>query len=540
MVMHLSDSLERNTQNYILKPIEPESRFTITFNQAAVGLAHISLDGNWLLFNEKVCAIFNYSKEELLPLSFNDLTYSEDQKSDQQLIYDLLNGLISNYSIEKRIVCKNGTVTWINLTVSLAVDKKNKPIYFISIIEDINLRKKSEFNLKLMRSELQSRVKKRTQALVSANKALESLILKNSKTQTQLNKFFQLSTDIIIILNDDQTVLQVNDSFKKILGYTAAEIIGKQILEYVYSEDLEITIKNNISISNGDIPSNFENRLVSKKGKAVWISWSYVYIKEEKSIFAIAKDITSVKTQEKMIADQKLKMANVSKMNSLSKMASGIAHEINNPMMVIYGQIYLLKKYINSTKSAPAYFMESLEKIDTVAQRVKNIVNGLRAFSRDGSHDPFEHINILKIIEDTISFCSNKFNKENIHILLPTTFLTNKIYCQPIQISQVLLNLIENSFDAIKENSDLGGWIQIQFEIAPDNNTAFIKVTDSGPGLDNSIKENLFEPFFTTKAIGKGTGLGLSISKSIMLLNNGDLYIDETSINTTFVMKIPM
>jgi PAS domain S-box-containing protein len=147
--------------------LESETRFRATFEQAAVGIAHVGLDGRWLRVNQKLCEIVGYSHEELQQLKFQDITYPDDLETDLNHINKLLSGEIENFSLEKRYICKNGSIVWINLTVSLAYEggtrqecfhssnnKDCEPKYFICVIEEINNRKETEIFLEQRADEL--------------------------------------------------------------------------------------------------------------------------------------------------------------------------------------------------------------------------------------------------------------------------------------------------------------------------------------------------------------------------------------------------
>ncbi len=123
---------------------ESEERFRATFEQAAVGLALVALDGHWLRVNEKVCAIVGYSREELLPLTFQDITHPDDLQSDLAQVHRLLAGEIETYSMEKRYFRKDGAIVWINLTASLVRQPSGEPKCFIAVIEDIAARKEAK------------------------------------------------------------------------------------------------------------------------------------------------------------------------------------------------------------------------------------------------------------------------------------------------------------------------------------------------------------------------------------------------------------
>ncbi|MEO8367634.1 MAG: PAS domain S-box protein [Candidatus Solibacter sp.] len=127
---------------------ESEQRFRVTFEQAAVGIAHVGLDGHWLRVNQKLCDIVGYTREELSERTFQDITLPEDLDEDLVLLRKALAGEIATYALEKRYIRKSGSPIWIQLTVSLARGAKNQPQYFISIVEDIDERKHLEEQLR--------------------------------------------------------------------------------------------------------------------------------------------------------------------------------------------------------------------------------------------------------------------------------------------------------------------------------------------------------------------------------------------------------
>jgi PAS domain S-box-containing protein len=134
---------------------ESEERFRATFNQAAVGIAHVAVDGRWLLVNEKLCDIVGYAREELLKLTFQDITHPDDLAPDLEFVRRLLAGEIPTYSMEKRYRHASGSWVWVNLTVALMRGAAGEPKYFISVLEDITSRKKGEQELRESRERLQ-------------------------------------------------------------------------------------------------------------------------------------------------------------------------------------------------------------------------------------------------------------------------------------------------------------------------------------------------------------------------------------------------
>ncbi len=243
------------------------------------------------------------------------------------------------------------------------------------------------------------------------------------------------------------------------------------------------------------------------------------------------------KVQEKarLLMAAEMKLVNSAKMSALGEMAGGVAHEINTPLATILllsdqqTEVLAEKENAISKESLENYF----SVIATAAKHIAKIVQGLRFFSRDSSADPFAKADLAKIVEDTILLCAERFKTHSVRLDVQSLQLS--ISCRSVEIAQVLLNLLNNSFQAIEKLPDK--WVQIL--VQEDREFVEISVTDSGSGIPPVTREKIFQPFYTTKDVGQGTGLGLSISKGIIENHNGTLKLDETSANTRFVIRIP-
>lgn len=236
------------------------------------------------------------------------------------------------------------------------------------------------------------------------------------------------------------------------------------------------------------------------------------------------------------IREQRASLITAAKMSSLGEMAGGIAHEINNPLSIIVMKANQMRKRLESephlitTKS-----LDDLTKIEITANRIAKIIKGLRTFSRESEKDPPQKISLKEILDDTLELCYEKLKFKNIQLTsdIPADLTIN---CRPTQISQIFMNLVSNSMDAIEKLDT--PWIKITAQI--ENQTVKICLVDSGPGIPKHIVTKMMQPFYTTKDIGKGTGLGLSISQSIAKDHGGILYYDDSASNTTFVLELPV
>lgn len=151
---------------------QSEERFRATFEQAAVGFAIVAPDGHWLRVNQKLCEMVGYTNEEMLERTFQDITHPADLRANLTLVGKLLAGELTTYSMEKRYFQKNGSIIWINLTVSLVHKPSGEANYFISVIEDISGRKRAEEEIHRLNAELEQRVIERTAELEAARQSL--------------------------------------------------------------------------------------------------------------------------------------------------------------------------------------------------------------------------------------------------------------------------------------------------------------------------------------------------------------------------------
>ena len=170
-----------------------EKKYQLMFEQANIGIAHVSLDGEWIRVNPALCSILGYSEDELLSRAFQDITYPEDLEIDLDLVEQMIQGEIKEYKLEKRYFNKAGEIVWANLSVGLIRDLDGKPSYFVSIIEDI--------------SEQKDNLLKLEQAYVVFNSTQEAIIV----------------TDL------DFKITRVNQAFESVTGYLASEVLGEDV-----------------------------------------------------------------------------------------------------------------------------------------------------------------------------------------------------------------------------------------------------------------------------------------------------------------------
>jgi hypothetical protein len=249
---------------------------------------------------------------------------------------------------------------------------------------------------------------------------------------------------------------------------------------------------------------------------------------------ATSYTIGAVFERSRRLAEEQL--VEVSRLASLGIMAGGIAHEINNPLAIVAGFSGKLAVLARRRELDPEVVEQLAERLITTTKRMAAIVAGLRTYSRDDAQEPLRPVGLARIVEDSLALCRGRFLGAGIELRVGPIPAELTIMARPVQVTQVLLNLLNNAFDAASDSEER--WVALEVDALPEIHA--IRVSDSGPGVPEALRTKIFVPFFTTKAVGKGTGLGLSLCASIMNAHGGDVLLAPQTSPTTFVVRFPV
>ncbi|MBD1907955.1 PAS domain S-box protein [Funiculus sociatus GB2-A5] len=687
---------------------ESEEQFRFTFEQAAVGICHISLDGHWLFVNQKVCHLLGYTQEELKALTFGDVTHPDDLNSDLEYIRQLLAGEIQSYSIQKRYIRQDGSLVWVQLTPMLVREESGKPKYFITVIQDISSRIALEKELALRQRlfdtffnaapaglgifDDQLRYVQINEALAEINgvsrqehfgkslrevvpsvaQALEPMyhriliqgesfinqevsaktpkqpdivrhwitsnfpllgeddrplgvgvvvfeISDRKRAEEALQKseyrnraLIQALPDLLFRMSFDGTYLDFHAPTEDSLLMRPSLFMGKKIHEVMPPEVAEFTMQNLLTaIATGE-PQIYEYQIQAMDGKMRDYEARYA-VSGETEALVIVRDISdkkaaehALKASEAQLREQaqelqktlrelqktQFQLIQSEKMSSLGQLVAGVAHEINNPVSFIYGNITpateyaedllrLLQLYQEQYPNPTREITEEIKAIDLDflkgdfpkvlssmkmgATRICDIVLSLRTFSRLDEAE-MKEVDIHEGIESTLMILENRLrvqpNRPEIQVIKTYGNLP-KVDCYAGQLNQVFMNIISNAIDALEigtrdwglgtgetridqEEEALSSLssvptIRICTEVRGSNHVS-IRIADNGSGINEEVRRRIFDPFYTTKPIGKGTGLGLSISYQIVVeKHSGSLRcFSQMGKGTEFVIKIPI
>lgn len=416
--------------------------------------------------------------------------------------------------------------------------------------------KQREEDLKNIQKELEKRVSERTEELVRTNEKLKSEIVERRKAEESLrNSQQKLLLHIqqtplgVIDWTLDQRAINWNPAAEKVFGYRESEVIGKRatelIIPEVSSDDFNKFWQLLLNREGGN-HAVIKNK--TKSGKIITCEWFNTLLTDYEGkpigVVSLVLDITSEIEAQIELRKYEEQTRKAEKMHAIGQLAAGIAHDFNNILTIIQGHVGMLL----TTPHMDASARETLKIIFDASAHAANIVKQLLTFSRKTEFKP-----ALADLNQIVSCFYNLIERslgKNINTKLELFGEPLPINCDATLIQQAILNLSINAKDAMPE----GGVLTIRTERArikegmecknPEAKAgtfAILIVSDTGIGMDESVKKRIFEPFFTSKEPGKGTGLGLAMVYGIVKQHNGWIEVEsEQGRGTTFKIYLPL
>jgi len=382
-------------------------------------------------------------------------------------------------------------------------------------------------------------------SLKKAHADLKSKILSLQKSEMRYRAVVEDQTELIWRYLADGTLTFVNRAFCRYMNMTEAELTGRAFSLPIHADDLE-HIRKSLSSIRADAPVSIsEHRMILPDGQICWIERTDRMLRDEISgnaeFQAVARDISDRKHLEqikKAFREQEMdKLMRIGdRMSSLGRVSAGIAHEIRNPLSTINVYLKILKNILfRQEEQEGDSVSEIMGELEAASDRIGKIVRQVVDFASPGS-PLFTYCDMNTCIREAIALSAGTLRKEK--ITLKESLIGNLPGCmlEPQSVSQVILNLISNAAEAMKNRAE-NKIIMISSSAEP----GYIRVTveDSGPGISLHDRDEIFRPFYTTKP--GGLGIGLSIVRRIVRDHGGTLDIRESRWGgAAFDMRFPL
>ncbi len=330
-------------------------------------------------------------------------------------------------------------------------------------------------------------------------------------------------------------ILDCNESVPSVYGFSKNELIGISFLSFFDAPDRTFYASKLKSL-------NVVNRAkqIRKDGKDIYVNIrisSSVYLGIG-ALLVTTSDITS-----RLMAEQQLIQAG--KMAMLGEMATGVAHELNQPLTVIKtASSFLNKKVITREKIDEETLGVLVKEIESYADRASKIINHMREFGRK-SEVSGEKVNVNGPIEKALDFFGQQLRLRGIELRTDLDENLPSVFADSNRLEQVFVNILINARDSVEEKSRMRNHKiednKIFIRTFSKEDIVFIEIEDTGTGVEKAVVGKIFEPFFTTKGVGKGTGLGLSISYSIIKDYEGSISVEtEQDVGSKFIIQFPV
>jgi PAS domain S-box-containing protein len=493
---------------------ESEERFRGTFENAAVGFAHVGLNGEWLRVNHRLCEIVGYTKDELEALTFQQITHPDDLQKDLGLLRQLLTGTIATYSMEKRYLKKDGGIVWVNLTVSATSSSDNQSRYLISIVQDISEQKQAEDALK--QSEEQFRT------LIDSIQNLAWMADAQGSVYWFNQRWYDYTGTNFAVMNEwgwhgihhpqhvERVLHFMKTAFIKGEPFELSFPLRSQSGEYRWFLTRAYPIKN----ETGDVTR--------------WVGTN-TDIEEQKLNEEKLEKLVEVRTRE-------LKRSN----DDLQQFAHVASHDLKEPVRKIRTFANRLSKEFAG--QVPEKAQQYIVKMENATERIHKMIDSILLYSSLNTiGESMEDVNLNDVIAGIITDLEILIEEKGALIQVE---ILPQICGAPVLLHQLFYNLINNSlkFSKIDESPK----IEIACTLSSNDQgeqLATITLKDNGIGFRKSDAESIFKPFSRLNHQQKyeGTGLGLALCQKIVERHNGAITAtSEEGVGATFAVKLPL
>jgi PAS domain S-box-containing protein len=383
---------------------------------------------------------------------------------------------------------------WLHTRKVPILDGKGQPVYLLGISEDITESRQAEID--------------------------------RQKIEVRFQALFNSAADMIFVIDPEGRILKTNRYACEHSGYEEHEIVGSNVKKY-FTRDSQDVCDCNFPGLREQGYNRADIEFVCKDGRIIQVECIATGVPDEDGSFTsfliVQRDVTDKKRAQEERQRQQEEMAHVMRLSTMGEMASGMAHELNQPLTALVSYCATALKLARDIPSLPEGYLDILNRASAQAHRAGGIIHHLREFvSKGGSNKT--RVVLDDLIHGVIDFIGWELRGSGIQVEFQTDTIAHEACVDKVQIEQVLVNLIRNSIEAIQGAGMSGGRVDIATRLTAEGSTE-VTVADNGPGIDPSMSRSLFEPYQTSKETGMG--MGLTISRSIIEAHNGTLRADQ-------------
>ena len=363
---------------------------------------------------------------------------------------------------------------------------------------------------------------------ISEHKRLERVLeIERSEALSQIHSVMESTSDGILKMNPDWTIRYANGRARAMLPDLVLGADFWACFPKAEPENVRQLHRCMIEQSEGEWENFYEPY-------NTWFSTHCFAADGGLSLFfsniTVRKELEQQLERERTLREKRVE--------ALSNMAGGLAHEISNPLAIIEGLASDLDHQAASGLADLPEVRRVAREITRTSERASRILRGLRGFAREADRDPMEYASIACIVDECAELQEMRFERHHLELTIAVETALPPVLCRETQIGQIVTNLLNNAMDAIVEKNCLERWVRIECTRAGDS--ICIDVVDSGLGIDEEARARLMEPFFTTKTRGLGMGVGLSLSRAIADAHGGSLVLLKGPAHTTFRLLLPL
>ncbi|MGR9046330.1 MAG: PAS domain-containing sensor histidine kinase, partial [Gammaproteobacteria bacterium] len=525
-----------------------QKRYAKLYDFAPIGYLTLNKEGTIVESNLTTARSLGISRLELIGRKLTDFIYADDV----ELYTDYLDHFTKHLykqSLELRLKKANGLLLEVELQGTVNYNNNDETEIWLAVVEANQCRPVRQ-SIDSLNQQLENKLNGNSTDMIAINRELQNHIreLAHSRheleeREARLNSIFNAAVEGIITIDEYGFIVCVNKAITHIFGYSENEIIGENIsllLPHLCSNDksyfLDYLFNNKTSIVG-------QVRELEGKHKCgviipIDLSIAEFHIDNKYYFTGIIRDVTERKLKEQKDKEHLNELAHVTRLGLMGEMASGIAHEVNQPITAVANYTQACLHYLRTGKPDVFKLAETMEKANDQALKAGQIIRRMRDFVR--SRKMLRTIvKINGLVKEAVSLCEADCKQQGINCKLELSQNLPDVFVDSVHIEQVILNLIRNSVEALNTLPQDSQKLLVVQTYLNEENEIEVRIKDNGPGLNDAQKLEISKPFFTTKE--SGMGMGLSISRSIVEAHNGVLrFNSKKEKGSTFYFTLPV